>query len=285
MSQGGDSQQRRKNANAGPDPLPLTGQKTRAVTGPQTNIHQADDEDSILDEHERSSTSIVRYSTQQRFPSPPTTPTTPATPINTRRSTGTRDLPLPDRQPTRSLPSTARQQSRNTTTQYAPSTGSAAPKGKKRNSTAHWLLPLGVGMVAMLVLWIFGSLLVVWGQQRYEDITYGRPRTSQTDAIVGHNDSPAHKSHFIAINYNRQAIVTEWMGGDPAKSVVYVVPYYIVGDNSELTPVTVELRDVTGDHKPDLIIHIHLHSQDQTFVFVNDGAKFRPPLATDKITM
>jgi hypothetical protein len=140
-------------------------------------------------------------------------------------------------------------------------------------------------MVAMLVLWVFGSLAVAWGQQRYDDITYGRPRTYQTDAVVGHNDSPTHKSHFIAVNYNRQAIVTEWMGGDPAKSVVYVVPYYIVGDNSDLTPVTVEFRDVTGDKKPDMIIHIHLRTQDQTFVFVNAGTKFRPQQANDKITL
>ncbi len=274
MSQGGDSQPRRRSTNIGPNALPLTNQKARVVGESQTNIHPADEDDSILDETGHTNTSIVRYGTSQRLPNP----NPPTTPIATRRPSGagTRELPLP---------STPRQAPRPTTSQYNPSTGATPTKQKKRNSNVHWLLPLGVGMVAMLVLWIFGSLLVVWGQQRYEDITYGRPRTSQTDAIVGHNDSPAHKSHFIAINYNRQAIVTEWMGGEPAKSVVYVVPYYIVGDNSELTPVTVELRDVTGDHKPDLIIHIHLHTQDQTFVFVNDGAKFRPPLATDKITM
>ncbi|GAC1390445.1 MAG: hypothetical protein NVS4B11_12470 [Ktedonobacteraceae bacterium] len=265
MSQGGDFPQGRRRVT-GPNALPLT-RTTRGNTGPQTNIHPADDDDDdILDEHVRPNTSAVRYDTSQRVPSP----NPPTTPVYARRQTGTRDLPPPPRQP-----------SRNTTSQYAPSTGAA--KARKRNARVHWLLPLGVGMVAMLVLWVFGSLLVAWGQQRYDDITYGIPRTYQTDAVVGHNDSPTHKSHFISINYNRQAIVTEWMGGDPAKSVNYVVPYYIVGDNSDLTPVTVEFRDVTGDHRPDMIIHIHLHTQDQTFVFVNDGTKFRSPLPTDRI--
>jgi hypothetical protein len=39
-----------------------------------------------------------------------------------------------------------------------------------------------------------------------------------------------------------------------------------------MTPVTGEVRDVNGDGKPDLIVHI----QDQTLVFINDGTEFRP---------
>ena len=272
MSQSGDYQQgRRRVTGTGPNALPLT-RAVRGNTGPQTNIQPDDDDDDILDEPGRKNTSVVRYDTSSRLPGPPNPPTTPVYP---RRRTGTQDLP---QQP--------RQSARHTTSQqFAPSTGASTGRLKKHNTSVHWLLPLGVCMVAMLVLWVFGSLLVAWGQQRYDDVTYGRPRTYQTDAVVGHNDSALHKSHFIAINYNRQAIVTEWRGGDPAKSIVYVVPYYIVGDNSDLTPVTVELRDVTGDHKPDLVIHIHLHTQDQTFVFVNDGTKFRPQQANDKITL
>lgn len=277
MSQGGDPQQRLRKNNTGPNALPLSA-TSRGSTGPQTNMHPADDDSDDFDEPMRPNTSTIRRDTfSQQLPGA----TSPTTPVPSRRRTSSRDFPLQPRQTvSRELPRSAR----NTTSQYAPSTGGAT-RTKKRTSNVHWLLPVGIGMVAMLVLWVFGSLAVAWGQQRYQDITYGRPRTYQTDVVVGHNDSPKHPSHFIAINYNRQATVTEWMGGDPAKTVVYVVPYYIVGDNSELTPVTVELRDVTGDLKPDLIIHIHLSTQDQTFVFVNDGSKFRPPLASDKITM
>src|SRR2546425_1583080 len=42
---------------------------------------------------------------------------------------------------------------------------------------------------------------------------YGRPRTFQTDAVVGHNDSAASPSHFIAINLNRHVEVIECPGG------------------------------------------------------------------------
>lgn len=278
MSQGGDSQQRlRKNNTGEPHALPLTGAAAKSPTGPRTNMHPADDDFDDFEEPPRSPSSTIRRDTFSRNLPSPTTPTTPVQ----RRQSNSRDLFPPSRQTnSRELPPRS---TRNTTTQYGVTPPGA--KAKRRNSSAHWLLPVGIGMVAMLVLWVFGTIAVSWGQQRYQDITYGRPRTYQTDAIVGHNDSLQHKSHFIAVNYNRQAIVTEWMGGDPAKSVVYIVPYYIVGDNSELTPVTVELRDVTADSKPDLVIHIHLSTQDQTFVFVNDGKKFRPPLATDKITM
>ncbi len=259
MSQGGEPQQRRRSRTTN-NPLPPTHTQSRGLTGPQTNI-RSDDED-IWDDPPRQNTSAIRYNTGQRIPSP-NPPTTPYQ----RRQSASRELPL-------------RQPPRNTTTQYR---SVPSPKAPKRN--VHWLLPLGVGMVAMLVLWVFGSLLVAWSGQRYDDVVYGRPRTYQTDAVVGHGDSPTHKSHFIAINYNRQAVVTEWMAGEPSKSINYVVPFYIVGDNSELTPVTLEFRDVTGDNKPDMIIHIHLRTQDQTFVFVNAGTKFRPPTSSDKIQL
>jgi hypothetical protein len=139
-------------------------------------------------------------------------------------------------------------------------------------------------MMAMLVLWVTASWLLAWSMQRYDDIRYGMPRTYQTDAVVGHGgDSAACPSHFIALNLNHKAVVIELMAGDPAKSFTYVVPFYIVAQGAELTPITVEFRDVTGNHRKDMVIHVHLHSQDQTFVFVNDGTKFRPPNPNDTI--
>ncbi len=150
----------------------------------------------------------------------------------------------------------------------------------------HWLLFVGVGMIAMLGVWVIGSSLLAWGSYEYNNIVYGTPRTYQTDAVVGHGgDSPQHPSHFIAINLNRQAIIIELMAGNPAKSIDYVVPYYILGPGGDLTPITVSFRDVTGNGKLDMIVDIHLSPQDQTFVFVNDGTKFRAPNANDKINM
>jgi len=138
-------------------------------------------------------------------------------------------------------------------------------------------------MIAMLALWLLGSNLVAWGTQTYNNIHYGYPRTFQIDAVVGHNDSKSHPSHFIAINLNRQAIVIEMMGGDPQKAITYVAPVVIAGQNGDLAPITVEFRDVTGDNRPDMILHIHLPTQDQISIFVNDGTKFRPSNNSDKI--
>jgi hypothetical protein len=63
---------------------------------------------------------------------------------------------------------------------------------------AHPLLLLGLGMILMLVLWTLLTLAVNWWNITWDDIHYGRPRTFQVDAIVGHNDSSSNPSHFIA---------------------------------------------------------------------------------------
>jgi len=163
-----------------------------------------------------------------------------------------------------------------------PQVSSEADQNAKRR--VHWLLFVGIGMIAMLAVWVLGSSLLAWVSYEHDNIVYGNPRTYQTDAVVGHGgDSPQHPSHFIAVNLNRQVIIVEFMAGNPAKSIDYVVPYYILGQGGNLTPVTLSFRDVTGDGKPDMIVDIHLSPQDQTFVFVNDGTKFRAPTAKDNI--
>jgi len=150
----------------------------------------------------------------------------------------------------------------------------------------HWLIPLGMGLIATLILWLVGTSVFAWGEAKYVDILYGVPRTYQADAVVGHGgDSLQHPSHFIAINLNRQVIVIEFPAGNPARAETYLVPYYILGSGGDLTPITLEFRDVTGDGETDMIIHIHLQNQDQTFVFVNNGTRFRPPTSKDNIHM
>lgn len=163
-----------------------------------------------------------------------------------------------------------------------PQVSSAAHQNAKRR--VHWLLFVGIGMLAMLAVWVLGSSLLAWVSYEHDNIVYGMPRTYQTDAVVGHGgDSPQHPSHFIAVNLNRQVIIVEFMAGNPARSIDYVVPYYILGSGGNLTPVTLSFRDVTGNGKLDMIVDIHLSPQDQTFVFVNDGTKFRAPNASDNI--
>jgi hypothetical protein len=232
-----------------------------------------DDDDGTTGSRRSHSTSIRRAN----LVPPPRTTATQISPIPHRRTGG---QGLRPEQTTGSLPNPIPTQAylrNNVTRQQTPPANIL--KGK-----VHWLLPVGIGMIAMLVMWELGSFALAWGLARYDDIRYGNPRTYQTNAVVGHGgDSLLHPSHFIAINLNRQAIVIEFPAGNPAGAQSYVVPYYILGQGGDLTPITLEFRDVTGDARPDMIIHIHLQTQDQTFVFVNDGTKFRPPTSKDNI--
>ena len=91
------------------------------------------------------------------------------------------------------------------------------------------------------------------------------------DAVVGHDDSPAHPSHFLALNLNRHILVIELPAGDPSKARIYSGPV-LLGQGQELTPVTLSFQDVNGDGKPDLLVWVG----DTHVVFLNDGGGFRP---------
>jgi len=111
-------------------------------------------------------------------------------------------------------------------------------------------------------------------------MTYGYPRTFQMNAVVGHADSAESPSHFIAINLNRRIEIIEFPGGDPTTARVFLGPT-LVGDSQELTPITLSFKDVTGNGKLDMLIHI----QDQIIVMVNDNGTFRPAKQTDHILL
>ncbi|HEY5005815.1 MAG TPA: VCBS repeat-containing protein [Ktedonobacteraceae bacterium] len=193
-------------------------------------------------------------------------------------------------QPTSAIPS-RRQQVPTKNVPMRPAPRPTSPTQKKKSPeehshfNVHWLLPVGITMVVLVILWMVGSAALAWGHQRLDDLQYGNPRTYQTDKVVGHADSPKNPSHFIALNLHSQIIVVEFMGGNPQKAVTYVTPVFIAGSNSDLAPVTLEFRDVNGDGKLDMLVHIHLSGQDQVTVFINDGNKFRPSNGSDKITI
>lgn len=135
----------------------------------------------------------------------------------------------------------------------------------------HWLVFIGVAMLVMVLGWVIFSAVANWWQVTQDDAHYGRPRTFQMDAVVGHSDSAANQSHFIAINLNRHIEVIEFPGGDPTKAKVYIGPT-LIGDGQALAAVTLSFKDVNGDGKPDMVLHI----QDSHFVFINENGTFRP---------
>jgi hypothetical protein len=197
-----------------------------------------------------------------------------------------RNRPTGSHQPTSVIPPRRHQvQTKNVPVRPAPRQASPTQKKPSSPFRVHWLLPVGVAMVILVILWIVGSAALAWGKQRLDDLQYGNPRTFQTDAVVGHGDSPRNPSHFIAMNLHSQIVVIEFMGGNPEKAITYLTPVFITGSNGDLAPVTLEFRDVTGDGKLDMLVHIHLSGQDQVSVFINDGKKFRPSNGSDKITL
>jgi hypothetical protein len=134
------------------------------------------------------------------------------------------------------------------------------------------LVCVGIILLVMIVGWLVLSFLGSWWQTTQDDWHYGRPRTFQVDAVVGHGDSPAHPSHFIAMNLHRQILVIEFPGGNPAKAKVYLGPI-LVGDGQELTPVTLSFEEGIHPGKPDMYLHIG----DQVIVFLNNGQQFVAP--------
>jgi len=136
---------------------------------------------------------------------------------------------------------------------------------------AHPLLLLGLGMIVMLVLWTLLTLVVSWWNTAWDDLHYGRPRTFQTDAVVGQNDSSSNPSHFIALNLNGRIEVIEFPGGDASKARIYIGPQ-LYGNGDNLIPVTLSFVDVNGNHHPDMILHF----QETRLVYINENGGFHP---------
>jgi hypothetical protein len=133
----------------------------------------------------------------------------------------------------------------------------------------HWLVFVGIAMFVMILGWIAFNALSNWWQITQDDWHYGRPRTYQVDMVVGHNDSAANPSHFIAENLNRHIMIIEIPGGDTAKAKIYSGPT-LIGSGQDLTPVTLTFKDMNRDGKLDMIINV----QDAHFVFLNLNGQF-----------
>ena len=142
---------------------------------------------------------------------------------------------------------------------------------------AHPLFFLGIGMLIALALWTVSSMAISWFTTTLDDFHYGRPRTFQTDAWVGHNEQDGVPSHFIAINLHSHIEIIEMPGGDATHAHVYIGPQ-LYGPDSELIPVTLRFMDVNGDHKPDMLVTF----QGTHVVFINDGEQFRPVLPSER---
>lgn len=135
----------------------------------------------------------------------------------------------------------------------------------------HWLVYVGLAMLFVTLGWLALTSLLRWCSVTLDDWRYGRPRTFQTDAYVGHSDSKTNPSHFIVVNLQRRVEIIEIPGGDASKAKIYTGPV-LMGQDQDLAPVTLTFEDVNGDGKTDMIVNV----QNSRFAYINDKGGFRP---------
>ncbi len=82
------------------------------------------------------------------------------------------------------------------------------------------------------------------------------------------------------MNLHHQVQVIECPAGDCSKAVIYLGPQ-IIGDGQDLAVVTLSFKDVNGDGKLDMLVHV----ADQTYVFLNDHGRFRPARADEHLSL
>jgi hypothetical protein len=187
-----------------------------------------------------------------------------------KRSTAERQSIPPRRSATQtSIPAMPGGRSRSTTGDVEESPRTSGLLIASRRLRLHWLVFAGIAMFVMILGWIAFNALSNWWQITQDDWHYGRPRTFQTNMVVGHNDSAANPSHFIAENLNRHVVIIEIPGGDTTKAKIYSGPM-LIGPGQDLTPVTLTFKDVNGDGKLDMIVNV----QDAHFVFLNQNGQF-----------
>ena len=136
----------------------------------------------------------------------------------------------------------------------------------------HWLIYVGIALFIMIAGWIAFTAFGQWWQGKQDDWTYGNPRTYQTDAVVGHNDSTSSPSHFIAENLHGQILVLELPGGDPSKGRSYTITS--IPGNTGNPPVTVKFQDINHDGKLDLLVQIGDPGSEVSVFLFNNGSQF-----------
>ena len=140
---------------------------------------------------------------------------------------------------------------------------------KKRRSRLN-LTSIGIGMLVALAAVLLGQLLIGWGSATWDDLRYGRPRTSQVDAFVGH-EAAQTPSHFIALNLHGRIEVIELQGGDPSKTKIYIGPQ-IMEPGAANVPVTLQFVDPHHTHHPDMLVQF----QGTQVEFRNVNGAFQP---------
>ncbi len=134
------------------------------------------------------------------------------------------------------------------------------------------LVSCGMGIALLLIL--LGQTIFGWASITLDDWHYGRPRTFQTDAYVGHEQTH-QPSHFMVFNNRGRIEVLELPGNDATHARLYMGPQYS-GTNADLIPATLQFVDPHHTHQPDMLIKlpntsIIFHNANGTFQLQNSS--------------
>jgi hypothetical protein len=147
-------------------------------------------------------------------------------------------------------------------------------QGNKRvviytRKSINWTLPIGIGMIVMVLLFVGLNALSNWWTHHHLDATYAFPRISQADAVVYQGDTPQRPSHYLFLNLNGTVTIIELPHGDATRARVYKGPT-LFDDNADQVPVTGEFRVVNG--KVEMLVHI----EDRIILYIFNGTQFQP---------
>ena len=158
-----------------------------------------------------------------------------------------------------------------------------AQAAQPRGALLHRVQVLAYGvtlLLAAIAIYVVVSLLLGKANVLLDDLRYGRPRTTQVDAFVGHDETAGQPTHLVAINLNRQVMVIELPGGDAAKTRTLSGPY-LFGANEDLTPLQLHVQDLDGDGRPDLVLDI----RQEQLVYLNRDGAFRLPTPEEQAAL
>lgn len=139
---------------------------------------------------------------------------------------------------------------------------------RERYSKHHALFYIGSTTFFIASLVFVWFVAVPWCQDRYNNLVYQYPHVAQVDAVVGHNDSPKHPTHFIAENLEGTIEVIEQQGGDPSKTKVYVIAHLSPDTSRQVITLSFD-----GSTPPNMIVKIGTLYVTE---LKNDGATFKP---------
>ena len=123
-------------------------------------------------------------------------------------------------------------------------------------------------IIAVALIAVWNMVIVPVFQATSDQWQYGDSRVFATEADVGHSGV----SSLLAFDLKGHITIIEIVQGSPPITRIYQSAS-IMGTETEKRVITIQIADVNGDHKPDLIIHIE--GMRQLVILYNNGSSFQ----------